>query len=87
MGQTVRAGIGTNPKRLVVLLVIGLLVSLAASAEALCLPLAEVTGKKKSLRFMESVIDSLLWAKRASARVSPVDSVGSVLVALQSCIG
>jgi hypothetical protein len=71
-----------HPKRFVAFLVAGLLVSSAASAEALCLPLAGMAGKKESVRFMESVIDGLLWAKTASARVHRDDSVGPLLVAL-----
>jgi len=73
-------------RRLVVVFAASLLslpVSSAASAEARRLSSPDGVDKGEAVRFMESVIDSLLWAKRASARVRPDDSGDRLLVALR----
>ncbi len=74
--------LGKSLKRVFIVLVVSLLVSSAASAEALCLSSPDMVDKREPVRFMESVIDSLLWAKKASARVRPDDSGIPQLVAL-----
>jgi len=77
-----RGSVRKSPKRFSVALVVGLLISAAQSAEALCLSSPDMVDKREPVRFMESVIDSLLWAKKASARVRPDDSGIPQLLAL-----
>jgi hypothetical protein len=71
----------------VALTVAGLLVGAGAAAEAQCLRAFKdlrSVDKKESVRFMESLIDSLLLAKQAGTRVRPEDvAFGPLLVGLK----